>query len=269
MPCCWRRRGGAAVVCTTCCCRAGPWATRRQTSCVSMPAATPARCQSDFLVDNTTDKEYDLWLRLTGRALQSESWYGLVYVWTSWATMTTSAERHLHLNVEWVGPHAHPQHHAARLQPGGGLQEAPHQVLPITDALERFSTAATSSITVCCQPTLHPDGAACLLGTDTLPSEPSNCMSTGLRSCQALCCRVSGSAPMSLPGFHVDAALKRGAACWSPVWVGGVCRAAPGAGFCSPSTMWCGMSTCSTLLPTTGTLDVAAAYSAVNNTGTI
>ena len=40
--------------------------------------------------------------------------------------------------------------------------------------------------------------------------------------------RVQGRVPLALSGFHVDPALKRGAACWSAVWVGGVCQAAPG-----------------------------------------
>lgn len=31
-----------------------------------------------------------------------------------------------------------------------------------------------------------------------------------------------------MPGFRVDKALRRGAACWSAVYVGGVCVAAPG-----------------------------------------
>ena len=41
--------------------------------------------------------------------------------------------------------------------------------------------------------------------------------------------RIRGSAPFWLGGFHVDAGLRRGMSCWRPVWVGGVCRALPGA----------------------------------------
>lgn len=40
---------------------------------------------------------------------------------------------------------------------------------------------------------------------------------------------VQGGVPMGLPGFRADGALLRGAACWTAVYVGGVCRAAPGA----------------------------------------
>ena len=43
-------------------------------------------------------------------------------------------------------------------------------------------------------------------------------------------CRVQGGVPLVLSGFHVyNAAVLSGAACWSAVWVGGVCRAKPGA----------------------------------------
>lgn len=50
------------------------------------------------------------------------------------------------------------------------------------------------------------------------------------RQVRASCmmCRVQGSTPLALSGFHADSALRSGAACWSPVWVGSICRAAPG-----------------------------------------